>query len=167
MWVPYQFLLVPSINYITKTINDFSCDLVINFSYSQWTHKWWKISFAKKPRKSTVSLINSPWATELSKRETAPGLSPQPRSLLVTSENSCFFIDFDSRLRSEALLKFEGSRYVITLQRPLRTTTRYTRLASMWNHPASWKRSPERVRQHVKRSNVALKCCLNVGQPSM
>ena len=89
MWVPYQFLLVPSINYITKTINDFSCDLVINFSYSQWTHKWWKISFAKKPRKSTVSLINSPWATELSKRETAPGLFPQPISLLVISETCC------------------------------------------------------------------------------
>ena len=81
---------------------------------------------------------------------------------LVTSENICFFIDFDSRLRSEALLKFEGSRYVITLQRPLRTTTRYTRLASMWNHPASCKRSAERVR-HVKRSSVALKCCVNVG----
>ena len=80
---------------------------------------------------------------------------------LVTSENICFFIDFDSPEQSEGLLKFEGARYVITFERPLRTT-RYTRLASMWNHPASCKRSAERVR-HVKRSSVALKCCVNVG----
>ena len=41
------------------------------------------------------------------KRDCSQSMS-STKKLLVTSENICFFIDFDSRLSSEALLKFEG-----------------------------------------------------------